>query len=82
MGDPRRLYDPYKVLPVLQGPGESQGQDYCRESNFYKDLRSADILNSSQGPSTLPSLCHPTPVWALCCLFPFALRLTVYFSLP
>lgn len=55
MGDPRGLCDPHEVLPVPQGPGESQGQDYCRESSFYKDLRSADILNSSKA---LP-LFHP-----------------------
>lgn len=51
------------------GPGMSQGQDYCRDISFHRDLRSADIFNSSQGSPTVPSLLHPTAVWALCCSF-------------
>lgn len=53
------------------GPGKSQGQDYCRESNFHKDLRSAGILIISQGPCTIPSC--PIPLLIGHCAIHFPL---------
>ena len=57
--NPGRLY--YCIIfSQYLGGGSLRSQDFHRDSNFHKDLRTVDILNTSQGPSTPPS--HPIPL--------------------
>ena len=80
--NPGRLYYFIIVSQYLGGQASLKSQDCHRHSNFHKDLRTVDILNMSQGPSTPPTPSHPTAVWALYCSLSVQLRPTAHSCWP